>query len=243
MTRHLDRLQRRVRGPALAGHPHRRRPPSTSPRPSSCAWTPARGAPALAAGQLLIDSTTATTKHLSVGVGGPGQVRPDRRARPCGWAASSSPTPSSAATWSATASSWPTSTNPLPGGRPAPHRRAPARPPAMRSTPGSRAYPNLKIQTRAAVREVAAGPGQPAAGPGLRPAGPGRAHRPHRHREHPDAVGVRAHPRDRPAAGRGDEAPPGPVDDPIGVGDPLAVRRHASAWWSEPPWAWPSPPR
>jgi putative ABC transport system permease protein len=42
---------------------------------------------------------------------------------------------------------------------------------------GLAAYPNLKIQTRAAVREVTAGAGQPAARPGLRPAGPGGGHR------------------------------------------------------------------
>ena len=36
------------------------------------------GAPALAAGSLLIDTTTANTKHLVGGIGGAGQVRPDR---------------------------------------------------------------------------------------------------------------------------------------------------------------------
>ena len=60
---------------------------------------------------------------------------------------------------------------------------------------------------------VRAGPDQrhqSAAGPDLRPPRPGRVDRPDRDRQHTDAVGVRAHPGDRAAAGGGHEAPAGP---------------------------------
>ena len=82
------------------------------------------------------------------GVDGAGEVRPDRAARPCGSAGSSSPTRCWAATWWATGSSCPTSTNPcrwrscsIPAGAP--------RPPTHAVKAGLSAYPNLKIQTRA----------------------------------------------------------------------------------------------
>ena len=65
--RRLDRLQRRSSNSASRVETSRRSPPTTCPRRSSCAWTPGAGAPALAAGELLIDTTTANSKHLSVG--------------------------------------------------------------------------------------------------------------------------------------------------------------------------------
>ena len=67
---------------------------------------------------------------------------------------------------------------------------------------------------------------QPVARPGLRTARPGRAHRAHRDREHAHALGVRAHPRDRPAPRGRHEAAPGPGDDPVRSGDPRHLRRH-----------------
>ena len=52
-------------------------------------------------------------------------------------------------------------------------------------------------------------------------------HRPGRYRQHADAVGVRAHPRDRPAPRRGHETAPGADHGPHGVGDPVGLRcRH-----------------
>ena len=115
--------------------------------------------------------------------------------------------------------------NPLPDRRAAQDRRQPGRG-AERRPRRWRAYPNVKVQTRAQFEAVAVGPGQPAARPGLRAAGPGRAHRPHRDRQHADAVGVRAHARDRAAACRRHEAPPDPGHDPLRVGDPGRVRRR-----------------
>ena len=51
--------------------------------------------------------------------------------------------------------------------------------------------------------------------------------RPDRDRQHPDAVGVRAHPRARPAPGGRDETPAGPGDDPVRGRDHRPVRsRH-----------------
>ena len=86
------------------------------------------------------------------------------------------------------------------------------------------------------VQEVAAEPGQPAAGPGLRPVGPGRGHRPDRHRQHLDAVGVRAHPRDRAAAGGGDEASPDPGHDPLRGGHPVGLRGPHRRGDRDRPW-------
>ena len=109
------------------------------------------GAAALAAGDLLIDTTTANTKHLVGGLGGTGHLRPDREGPPCGWGACSSPTPSSAAIWSGTASSCPTS--PTPCRWPCWSRPGDRRPPGRRWSTGCRRYPNLKIQTRAAFEK------------------------------------------------------------------------------------------
>ncbi len=76
-----------------------------------------------------------------------------------------------------------------------------------------------------AVRAGAGVERQPAPRPGLRAAGAGGADRAHRDREHAHAVGARADQGDRPAAGGRDAAAPGPVDDPVGVGHPRDVRR------------------
>ena len=58
------------------------------------------------------------------------------------------------------------------------------------------------------------------------------------HRQHDRPVGPRAHPRDRPPAGRGHASPPGAVDRAVGGRDHLAVRdgagpglRPRSAGW------------
>ena len=122
-------------------------------------------------------------------------------------------------------------------------RRARRRRHQPRSTPALTRLPEPQDPDPGPVREVPAGPGQPAARAGLRPAGPGRRHRPHRHRQHAHAVGVRAHPRDRPPAGRRDETPPGAGDDPLGVGHPRRCSAPSSASSSAPPSASPSPPR
>ena len=76
------------------------------------------------------------------------------------------------------------------------------------------------------VRGLTEGRDQQAARPGLRAAGPRRARRPHRHREHADAVGLRTHARDRAAACRRHEAAPDQRHDPLRVGDPGRLRRH-----------------
>ena len=176
---------------------------------------------ALAAGDLLIDTTTANSKHLSAG-----DIVPVKFAktgsRPCGSAASSRRTRSSAATWSVTGSSWPLR-------QPAADRRAveDRRQPGVEQsvTHALAGYPNVKMQTRAQFEQSQAGPGEPAARPRLRAARPGRAHRPDRHREHADALGLRADARDRAAARGRHETPPDPGHDPLRVGDPGRLRR------------------
>ncbi len=75
------------------------------------------------------------------------------------------------------------------------------------------------------VQEVPGEAGEPAARAGLRAARPGGAGGAHRHRQHPHAVGVRAHPRDRPVARRGHAPSPGQVHDPLRGGDHGGVRR------------------
>ena len=82
------------------------------------------------------------------------------------------------------------------------------------------------VQDAGPVRSLPAGERQPAARAGLRAPGTGDPDRADRHRQHADAVSVRAHPRDRTAAGGGDEAPTGPGDDPLGGRHRRAVRRR-----------------
>ena len=73
----LDRLQRAFEfGAAFRRSPRSR--PSTCPRRSSCGWPTAPVLAALAAGDLLIDTTTANTKHLSVGSEVPVKFAADR---------------------------------------------------------------------------------------------------------------------------------------------------------------------
>ena len=86
-------------------------------------------------------------------------------------------------------------------------------------------YPNVKVQTRAEFEQTQQ-PRSTSCSAWSTPCWPGGDHRPHRNREHPDAVGVRAHPRDRPAPGGRDEAAAGPRHDPLGIGDPGGLRRH-----------------
>ena len=90
---------------------------------------------------------------------------------------------------------------------------------------GPRLVPQRPGAEPGRVREVPIEPGEPVAGPGLRASRPGHPHRADRHCEHAHALGVRANPRDRAAAGRRDETPAGPGDDPLRVGDPGRVRR------------------
>ena len=178
---------------------------------------------ALAAGELLIDTTTAELRQPHGGRHRPGEVRADRGSTMRIGGDLQDQRADREATSSATASSSSHFENPLPVA-------------VLLKTDGSpgvstavehalAAYPNVKIQTAVPVRGVAAGAGQPTARSGLRAARPGGDHRPDRDRQHADAVGLRAHPRDRPAARRRHEAPADPGDDPLRVGDPRRVRR------------------
>ena len=182
------------------------------------------GSPAaLAQGELLIDSTTATSKHLSVGdtvqfrfartgpavlrIGGIyqanaliGKLPGQRRVLPGAF-------------------------QPAASGRPAAaDQRQQRRGQRRHQSPGP--LPEPPGPDQGPVRENPDGQRQPAARPGLRPARPGGAHRAHRDREHPHALGLRAHPRDRPAPGGRHEATPGPDHDPVRSGDPGHLRRH-----------------
>ncbi len=85
-------------------------------------------------------------------------------------------------------------------------------------------YPNVQVQSRAQFENSQAAQVNQLLGSGLRAARSGHPHRTHRHCEYPHAVGVRADPRDRTVAGRWHEAPSDPGDDPFGVGDPRRVR-------------------
>ncbi len=58
-----------------------------------------------------------------------------------------------------------------------------------------------------------------------RDAPPGRRHRVAGHRQHARAVGLRAHPRARPAPSGRDDPQPGPLHGPLGVGRDLPHRR------------------
>ena len=144
----LDRLQRASSSSGSRCPPSPPSPPTTCPRRSSCAWTAGQGAAALAAGELLIDTTTANNKHLSVG-----SVVPVKFAQ----TGTSTMRIGGIFKPNALLGSYLVGdsfflahfNNPLPGGRAPADRRRQHGHRQRRSTRGLRAYPNLKIQTRA----------------------------------------------------------------------------------------------
>ena len=183
------------------------------------AGTPA----ALAQGELLIDSTTAKSKHLSVG-----------DTVPVRFAQTGSSVLRVGGIYEANAliGSYLASASVLPGPlqqpgfgcAPAAHQRQRRRGPGRHQRPGPLSEPAGPDQ--GSIRASPGGQRQPDPRAGLRPARPGRAHRADRDREHAHALGVRAHPRDRPAPGGRHEAAPGPDDDPVRSGHPGDLRRH-----------------
>ena len=88
------------------------------------------------------------------------------------------------------------------------------------------AYPNLKIQTRAQFEQSQRQQVNKLLGLDLRPPATGRRRRPHRHRQHPHPLGVRTYARDRAVACRGDGPKAGESHDPHGGGDPVRLRRN-----------------
>ena len=178
---------------------------------------------ALGQGELLIDSTTATSKHLSVG-----------DTVPVRFAQTGSQVLRIGGIYEANAliGSYLVSS-----GFFLAHYRNPPLGALLLRTNGSGTvdkdvtgalapYPNAAGPDQGPVRAGPGGQRQPGARAGLRAARPGRAHRAHRDREHAHALGLRAHPRDRPAPGGRHEAAPGPVHDPVRSGDPRDLRRH-----------------
>ena len=183
------------------------------------AGTPA----ALAQGELLIDSTTAKSKHLSVG-----------DTVPVRFAQTGSSVLRVGGIYEANAliGSYLASASVIPGSlqqpgfgcAPAAHQRQRRRGPGRHQRPGPLSEPAGPDQ--GSIRASPGGQRQPDPRAGLRPARPGRAHRADRDREHAHALGVRAHPRDRPAPGGRHEAAPGPDDDPVRSSHPGDLRRH-----------------
>ena len=93
-------------------------------------------------------------------------------------------------------------------------------------------YPERRAQGQRAVQGRPEEAGQPGARARLRAAVPGGDHRVHRHRQHDDAVDLRAHEGDRLAARRRRQPPAGALDGALGGGDHRVVRnapRHR-AW-------------
>ena len=188
------------------------------------AITAGSGARALAAGQLLIDTTTASAKHLTVG-----------SVVPVTFAQTGASTVTVGGIFKA---------NPLIGsylvgaGFFVSHFHNPLPVAVLISTqPGAgrveRAinnylgvYPNVGVQSRAQFEHAQQATVNQELGLVyvlLALADPRRADR---DRQHADAVGVRAHPRARPAPSGRDETPPGPDDDPIRSRDHRPVRRR-----------------
>ena len=218
-----DRVPGTVRVPRLAlEHRGRRRPRGLS-QTVNLHVTAGRGAAAMAAGQLLVDSNTASADHLHVGSvvpvnfaqTGPTTMRIGGILRPTRWSAASSPAPASSSPTSTTRCRAPFCSAPLP-----------ARARFERTL--NRALGAYPTSASRAVRSSSSPEAQhqPAAGTDLRAAGAGDPDRADRDRQHAHAVGVRAHARDRAPAGGRNEAPPGAADDPLRVGDRRAVRRR-----------------
>lgn len=177
----------------------------------------------LAAGELLIDSTTATSDHLAAGdpVGvkfaltGSSTMRVGGIYQPNALIGSYLVSDAFYRTHYR---------NPTAGRRPDRHQRQTDR--GTGGEAGDRLLPGRPGSDRRAIQEVADGIGQPAPRPRLRAARPRRVYRTHRDRQHPHAFRARTHPGDRPPARRRDEASPGPLHDPIRVGDSRHLRRH-----------------
>ena len=114
---------------------------------------------------------------------------------------------------------------PAPDRRPAQHRtrRAAA---SSGAEPRARAYANVGVQSRAQFEQIQQTKVNQELGLVYVLLALADRRRADRDRQHADAVGVRAHPRDRPAPGGRDETPPGPGDDPLGGRDHRAVRRR-----------------
>ena len=193
------------------------------PRTVHLALTAGSGARALAAGRLLIDTTTASAKHLSVGSLAPvtfAQTGPATMR--IGGIFKANPLIGSYLVGAAFFLSH--FHNPLPTGV------------LVRTQPGARhverainyylgVYPNVGVQSRAQFEQSQQTRGQPGARTRLRPARPGHRRRADRDRQHADAVGIRAHARARPAPCGRDETPAGPGDDSIRGRDHRPVRR------------------
>ncbi len=98
---------------------------------------------------------------------------------------------------------------------------------ARRPRPHHRPLPDGQGGERGRVQGQPDPGGQHPARADLRAVGPGRRHRPAGHREHPGAVHLRAHPRDRADARRGHESTPDPLGHPLGGGDHRPVGHAA----------------
>ena len=144
----LDRLQRGVRVPGIGVGPDRGLGRQAVATRSSCAWTRAPGAGALAAGQLLIDTTTANSNHLVGGVDRAGQVRPDRELHHADRRDLQAQRPARQLPRRRRLLPVPLP-RPAARRRPAQHDQRGARHHATAVNGGLSAYPNLKIQTRA----------------------------------------------------------------------------------------------
>jgi putative ABC transport system permease protein len=174
---------------------------------------------ALARGELLIDSTTATSGHLSVGDTIRAQfTRTGRTTLRVGGIYQAN-----ALIGSYVVSAAFFAQHYSAGRAAAAHHRHQRRPRCGQSPDP---LPEPPGPDQGPVRAGPGGQRQPAARAGVRPARPGGAHRAHRDREHAHAVGVRAHPRDRPAPRGRHAPPPGPHDGQVRGGDPGHLRRH-----------------
>jgi len=136
---------------------------------------------ALNAGEMLIDSTTATTDHLA------GEVRLHRRDHRADRRHLPGQRPHRELPGQLGLLHRPLQ-EPAPGRGAAGHQRRIRR--RGRGHAGSRVVPDGEGAVPGAVRAVRDGEHQPAPRPGLRPARAGGAHRAHRDREHADALGA-----------------------------------------------------
>ena len=84
-----------------------------------------------------------------------------------------------------------------------------------RSRPRSKQFPIAKVQTNAGVQGRGLEPGRPDPVPALRAARDERDHLALRHRQHARALDLRAHARDRDAAGDRHDPPAAAADDPL----------------------------
>ena len=203
--------------------------------------TAGSGAAAMAAGRLLIDTTTADKDHLHVGADrypvkfaqtglDHDQGRRDLQVQPA------------RRQFRRRRALLPFALRqPAPGRCPDQHRAGRGRP-GQGTQSGVASLRKCGLQDPGAVRAGPAARDQPGARTCLRPARAGGGRRADRDRQHADAVGVRANARDRPAAGGRHETSPGPDDDPLGVGDHRAVRRRGRHRDRDRAWAsrsWP----